>query len=118
MANSHFYTFIKNINIIISTFINYWFLFFTLIEMMIVLIVVSILTLLIIPNAAKYITKANEDGCVAYKNSLTSQAVAIKLTNGAYPETVDSIDSSATNNLTKICGTTNFSYDKATGEVK
>ncbi|MTO64269.1 prepilin-type N-terminal cleavage/methylation domain-containing protein, partial [Turicibacter sanguinis] len=44
MANSHFYTFIKNINIIISTFINYWFLFFTLIEMMIVLIVVSSLT--------------------------------------------------------------------------
>ncbi len=57
-------------------FRNYWFLFFTLIEMMIVLIVVSILTLLIIPNAAKYITKANEDGCVAYKASIVAQNTA------------------------------------------
>ncbi|CUM80313.1 Competence protein ComGC [Turicibacter sanguinis] len=44
--------------------------------MMIVLIVVSILTLLIIPNAAKYITKANEDGCVAYKASIVAQNTA------------------------------------------
>ena len=49
---------------------------FTLIEMMIVLIVVSILTLLIIPNATKYITKANEDGCVAYKASIVAQNTA------------------------------------------
>lgn len=52
---------------------------FTLIEMMIVLIVVSILTLLIIPNAAKYITKANEDGCAAYKASVAAQNTANSL---------------------------------------
>lgn len=52
---------------------------FTLIEMMIVLIVVSILTLLVLPNAAGYISKANNEGCRAYKASIASQNEANKL---------------------------------------
>lgn len=52
---------------------------FTLIEMMIVLIVISILTLLVLPNAASYISKANDEGCAAYKASVASQNEANKL---------------------------------------
>lgn len=49
---------------------------FTLIEMMIVLVIVSILTLFIIPNAAAYISKANTQGCESYEKSLDAQQAA------------------------------------------
>lgn len=91
---------------------------FTLIEMMIVLIVVSVLTLLVIPNASDYITKANTEGCAAYKSSLTAQANAHRLTNGSYPENLDSIIEGATDNLNKICVSEKFNYDNTTGQVK
>ncbi len=55
---------------------------FTLIEMMIVLIVISILTLLVLPNAASYISEANKEGCAAYKASVASQNEANKLIGG------------------------------------
>lgn len=73
---------------------------FTLIEMMIVLIVVSILTLLIIPNAASYITKANEEGCAAYKASVAAQNTA----NSLIGITGDVTDSAT---MIRLCGTNN-----------
>lgn len=70
---------------------------FTLIEMMIVLIVISVLTLLVLPNASKYINKANEEGCEAYQASIEAQNVASQLIDGT-PVTADS------QQLTRLCG--------------
>lgn len=78
---------------------------FTLIEMMIVLIVVSVLTLLVIPNASDYITKANTEGCAAYKSSLTSQAIGTNLTGKAMPTKLTDEELS---NLSNLCGSGNY----------
>ncbi|MDB8551201.1 competence type IV pilus major pilin ComGC [Turicibacter sanguinis] len=86
---------------------------FTLIEMMIVLIVVSVLTLLILPNASTYITKANTEGCAAYKSSLTSQAIATQLTHGSIP---GSLTPEQTNNLVKVCGPGTYGIN-SNGEI-
>ena len=68
----------KNKNSLIPTFIYDWFLFFTLIEMMIVMIIISILVLLIIPNASNVLTTANE-GCEAFQKSVTAIQTSNKL---------------------------------------
>ena len=70
---------------------------FTLIEMMIVLIVISVLTLLVLPNASKYITKANEEGCEAYKASIEAQNTANQLV-GDGPVTANP------EQLARLCG--------------
>ena len=69
----------KNKNNVIPTFICDWFLFFTLIEMMIVMIIISILVLLIIPNASNVLTTANEKGCEAFQKSVTAIQTSNKL---------------------------------------
>ncbi|MGL4372617.1 MAG: prepilin-type N-terminal cleavage/methylation domain-containing protein [Turicibacter sp.] len=53
---------------------------FTLIEMMLVLLVISVLVFLVIPNASKYIKKANTTGCSALTQSVESAQTANKIT--------------------------------------
>ncbi len=52
---------------------------FTLIEMMIVMIIISVLVLLVIPNASSVLTTANEKGCDAYLTSVKSRQTSNKL---------------------------------------
>lgn len=60
---------------------------FTLIEMMLVLLVISVLVFLVIPNASAYITKANTTGCEALEQSVESAQTANSITEGLVSET-------------------------------
>lgn len=53
---------------------------FTLIEMLIVLAVVSILVLLVVPNAISILGTANEQGCEALNSSAEALRIANELT--------------------------------------
>lgn len=61
---------------------------FTLVEMLIVLAVISILVLLIIPNAMSILSTANEQGCEALNTSNHALNIANELTgdNATIPQ--------------------------------
>jgi len=61
---------------------------FTLVEMLIVLAVISILVLLIIPNALNILGTANEQGCEALNSSSHALDISNELTgdNASIPQ--------------------------------
>ena len=71
---------------------------FTLIEMMIVMIIISILVLLVIPNASNILTTANTEGCEAFKKSVTATQTANKLMGKGINEGISVEDGK------KVCG--------------
>lgn len=58
---------------------------FTLIEMMIVLLVISILLMITIPNVTKNNSNINEKGCEAYLKMVQGQVQAYKLEKSTFP---------------------------------
>ncbi|GAA0482290.1 competence type IV pilus major pilin ComGC [Salinibacillus aidingensis] len=58
---------------------------FTLIEMLIVLMVISVLLILTIPNIGKHNTLIDNKGCEAYVELVQSQVQVYKLENDSYP---------------------------------
>lgn len=60
---------------------------FTLIEMMIVLLVISVLILLAIPNVTKRAAEIDETGCDALRQMVEGQVQAYKLKNKENPAT-------------------------------
>ncbi|WP_342525442.1 competence type IV pilus major pilin ComGC [Chryseomicrobium sp. FSL W7-1435] len=62
---------------------------FTLVEMMIVLLIISVLLLITIPNIARHTATIDEKGCEAYRTMLSSQIEAYKLEFKAKPELAD-----------------------------
>ena len=52
---------------------------FTLVEMMIVLLIISVLLLITIPNIAKHTATIDTKGCDAYVNMVSAQVEAYKL---------------------------------------
>ena len=73
---------------------------FTLIEMLIVMAIVSILVVLVLPNAADTLTKANSTACDALKTSLEADALATKASTGSYPTSVKDEDQKR---VSKVC---------------
>jgi len=65
---------------------------FTLIEMLIVMVIISILIIAVIPNASDTLTKANSTACKALTTSLEADALAIKASTGNYPTSVSEAD--------------------------
>lgn len=61
---------------------------FTLIEMMIVLLVISVLLIITIPNIAKHNTNINNKGCEAYVKMVEAQVQAYKMDHNEYPENI------------------------------
>ena len=61
---------------------------FTLVEMLIVLAVISVLVLLVIPNAITILTSANEQGCEALNTSSNALRISNQLTgdNATIPQ--------------------------------
>jgi len=57
---------------------------FTLVEMLIVIAVISILVLLVIPNALSILSTANEQGCEALNTSSDALNISNALTGGEY----------------------------------
>ena len=63
---------------------------FTLIEMMIVLMVISILLLITVPNVTKNNSSINQKGCEAYISMVQGQVQAYQMENGNLtPPTID-----------------------------
>lgn len=88
----------KNKNSLIPTFIYDWFLFFTLIEMLIVMIIVGILVVLAFPQASAALTKANETGCEAFQSSVRAKQTSNKLLGLSTNEGINEADGK------KVCG--------------
>lgn len=81
---------------------------FTLVEMLIVLIVISVLILLIIPNLAGRNTDIQDKGCKALKQVVQAQVSAYELDRGTLPtdlSTLVSADYLSSDQLTCQNGT-------------
>lgn len=61
---------------------------FTLIEMLIVLLVISVLMLIAIPNVTKHSKSIDKKGCDAYVVMIQGQVEAYKMDEGGYPDTL------------------------------
>ncbi|MFL0364193.1 competence type IV pilus major pilin ComGC [Pseudobacillus sp. 179-B 2D1 NHS] len=61
---------------------------FTLIEMMIVLLVISVLLFIAIPNVAKQSRNINSKGCTAFKHMVQGQVQAYRIDLKKFPSSV------------------------------
>jgi len=62
---------------------------FTLIEMLIVLLIISILILITIPNVTKHFATIDKKGCTAYISMVQGQVEAYRVDYMAYPTLED-----------------------------
>jgi competence protein ComGC len=62
---------------------------FTLIEMMVVLLIISVLILIAIPNVTKHSATIDEKGCQAYIKMVQGQVEAYRIDKKAVPENLD-----------------------------
>ena len=62
---------------------------FTLIEMMIVLLIISVLILISIPNVTKHSANIDKKGCAAYVKMVEGQVQAYKIDNNKVPSLDD-----------------------------
>ena len=65
---------------------------FTLIEMLIVLLIISILILVTIPNVTKHFATIDEKGCDAYVSMVQGQVQAYKIEKMKFPTVSQLID--------------------------
>lgn len=92
---------------------------FTLIEMLIVLMIISVLIILIVPNLGDQSKSANKKGCEALEEVIQAQTDAYFLDNQSYPSSVSVLnDKGYISKNQKTCkdGTT-FKIDTGNGEV-
>ncbi|GGK03237.1 competence protein ComGC [Lentibacillus kapialis] len=64
---------------------------FTLIEMLIVLMIISVLIILIVPNLGKKSEEVHDKGCEALVSVVQAQADAYLIDTGAYPASIDTL---------------------------
>ncbi|WP_059171122.1 competence type IV pilus major pilin ComGC [Bacillus sp. FJAT-27445] len=64
---------------------------FTLIEMMVVMLVISVLLVITIPNITKHNQNINKKGCDAYKKMVQAQVQAYEMDKGKYPTTIEEL---------------------------
>ncbi len=64
---------------------------FTLIEMMIVLLIISVLILVAIPNVTKHSKSIDEKGCDAYLKMVEGQVQAYKMDNKKFPVSINEL---------------------------
>lgn len=64
---------------------------FTLIEMMIVLLIISVLILIAIPNVTKHSKSIDDKGCDAYVKMVQGQVEAYKMDKKEYPQTLNEL---------------------------
>ncbi|GAB3791365.1 competence type IV pilus major pilin ComGC [Virgibacillus kimchii] len=65
---------------------------FTLIEMLVVLMVISVLIILIVPNLNTNSENINEKGCDALTAVVQAQVDAYYIDNGNYPASLDKLE--------------------------
>lgn len=77
---------------------------FTLIEMMIVLLVISVLLIITIPNVTKHNSKINSKGCDAFVKMVQAQVQAYEIDKKAIPSNIqDLVDEDYLNENNTTC---------------
>ncbi len=76
---------------------------FTLIEMMVVMLVISVLLLITIPNVAKHNSNINNKGCEAYVKMVQAEVQAYQMDNHKVPTLQELITDGYLNENTKGC---------------
>lgn len=89
---------------------------FTLIEMLIVLLVISVLLLITIPNVTKHNSSIQEKGCDGLINMVQAQATAYEIDNNKTPS-VDELIAGDYLRDTPVCPNGNSVVISSTGEV-
>jgi competence protein ComGC len=64
---------------------------FTLVEMLVVLLIISVLILVTIPNVSKHFASIDKKGCDAYVLMVQGQVEAYKLEEKKYPSSVEDL---------------------------
>ncbi|MBP3041134.1 prepilin-type N-terminal cleavage/methylation domain-containing protein [Bacillaceae bacterium Marseille-Q3522] len=64
---------------------------FTLVEMLIVLLIISVLLAISIPNVTKHNSTINEKGCEAYVKMVQTQVFAYEMDLGRLPESISEL---------------------------
>lgn len=64
---------------------------FTLVEMLVVLLIISVLILVTIPNVAKHFSSIDKKGCDAYVLMVQGQVEAYKLEENKYPNDLNDL---------------------------
>ncbi len=64
---------------------------FTLIEMMIVLLIISILLIVTLPNITKHNSKINSTGCEAFIKMVEAEVQAYYMDNSSYPDSTEDL---------------------------
>lgn len=64
---------------------------FTLIEMLIVLLIISVLILITIPNVTKHFATIDEKGCEAYTNMVQGQVEAYRIDQKKFPTSINEL---------------------------
>lgn len=76
---------------------------FTLIEMLVVLMVISVLIILIVPNLNSNSENINEKGCEALTAVVQAQVDAYYIDSGGYPDELDDLVDDYINAEQKTC---------------
>jgi competence protein ComGC len=90
---------------------------FTLIEMLVVLLIISILLLLVIPNIGKQHEAIQERGCVALQKMVQSSVEAYRLDHDQLPDSLQILKEQGYITTYKCKNKTDLSYDKNSGIV-
>ncbi|WP_445490472.1 competence type IV pilus major pilin ComGC [Niallia sp. 03133] len=91
---------------------------FTLIEMMIVLLVISILLLITIPNVTKHNSKINTTGCDAFIKMVQAEVQSYYMDTNEYPVDMDALaDAGYVQEGQKTCPNGKAVVISSTGEV-
>lgn len=91
---------------------------FTLIEMLVVLLIISILILVTIPNVSKHFTSIDKKGCDAYISMVQAQVEAYKIDYLKYP-TLEQLKKEGYIKQKAECPNgVAIEIDETTGEVK
>jgi competence protein ComGC len=64
---------------------------FTLIEMMIVMLIISVLLMITIPNIAKNNSNINKKGCSAFQKMVEAQIQSFEMEKDHSPESIDEL---------------------------
>lgn len=92
---------------------------FTLVEMLIVLLIITVLILLIIPNLTSRGSHIHDKGCDALVMAVQAQVNAYQLEEGELPENLDTlVSNNYISNDQKTCeNKKQLNYNKTTGIV-
>lgn len=91
---------------------------FTLVEMLIVLLIISVLILITIPNVTKHFSSIDNKGCSAYVSMVQGQVEAYRVDKMKYPTIEDLIKEDYISGNEATCPSGELVTVEANGNVK